>query len=66
MISEFTKRWDNINGFTMEEALEKKATVDKEHGVGTPNCKWNPSEIVPDNSKKSGFKVIIKTKESSH
>lgn len=29
--SEFMKHWDNVNGFTMEEAIEKKAKVDEEH-----------------------------------
>ena len=60
--SEFTKHWDDVNGYTMREAMEKKAKVDEAHGVGTPNSKWNPAEIVPDTSRKDGFKVVIRTK----
>lgn len=60
--SEFTKPWDNVNGYTMREAMEKKAKVDEAHGVGTPESRWNPAEIVPDTSKKDGFKVVIRTK----
>jgi hypothetical protein len=59
--SEFTKRWDKINGFSMAEAIEKKAAVDEAHGVGQPNSKWAPAEIVPDESKTTGFKVVIAT-----
>ena len=46
----------------MREAMEKKAKVDEAHGVGTPESRWNPAEIVPDTSKKDGFKVVIRTK----
>ncbi len=61
MSSEFTKHWDKINGFSMAEAIEKKAAVDDAHGVGTPSSKWAPAEIVPDTSKRTGFKVVIST-----
>lgn len=60
--SEFRKHWDDDKGFTMEEAMMKKAAVDDAHGVGTPTSKWNPAEIVPDTGRKSGFKVVISTK----
>lgn len=60
--SEFSKHWDNVNGFTMEEAKRKQAAVDEAHGVGTPTSKWAPSKIVPDSSRKSGYKVVISTK----
>lgn len=56
----FTKRWDNVNGFTMEEALKKKENVDTEYGVNRPDANWHPAEIVPDPDKKSGYMVIIK------
>ena len=58
--SEFSKHWDDVNGYTMEEAMKKKEAVDEAHGVGTPTSKWNPAKIVPDPSRKSGYKVIIK------
>ena len=54
----FSKHWDENNGYTMSEALDKKAKVDEAHGVGMPGSKWNPSEIVPDTIK-GGFKVVI-------
>lgn len=60
--NEFTKRWDDVSGFTMQEAQDKKAKVDESHKVGTPESKWLPAEIVPDTSKKEGFKVVMKTK----
>lgn len=56
----FTKRWDNVNGFTMEEAQKKKDAVDTEYGVNRPGANWHPAEIVPDPAKKSGYMVIIK------
>lgn len=55
----FTKRWDNQNGFTMEEAIEKKAKVDTEYGVNKPGANWHPAQIVPDHAKKSGYMVTI-------
>ncbi len=55
----FTKRWDNEKGYTIEEALEKKAKVDAEYGVNKPNANWHPAQIVPDHSKKSGYMVTI-------
>mgnify|MGYP000071567946 CR=1 FL=1 len=62
-ISEFTKHWDNKNGFTYEEALEKKEAVDEAHGVGiNPKSCWNPSQIVADPLKDNGYKVIITPK----
>lgn len=62
-MSEFTKHWDNKNGFTYEEALVKKAAVDEAHGVGiNPNSCWNPSQIVLDSLKNDGYKVIITPK----
>lgn len=45
--SEFSKHWDDVNGYTMEEAMKKKEAVDEAHGVGTPTSKWNPAKIVP-------------------
>lgn len=45
--SEFSKHWDNVNGYTMEEAMKKKEVVDEAHGVGTPTSKWNSAKIVP-------------------
>ena len=62
MTSEFTKHWDLINGYTYEEALNKKISVDEAHGVGTENSKWNAAEIVIDPNKKTGYKVVISTK----
>lgn len=59
---EFTKRWDNVNGFTIQEAEEKQAKVNAAYGVGTSRSKWNPAEIVQDGNKRSGFKVVITTK----
>lgn len=57
--SEFTKRWSRT-GFTYGEAVRKKAQVDEAHGVGTPNSKWDPADIVSDD--RGGFKVMISTK----
>lgn len=61
--SEFTKRWDPLNGFNETEAMDKKQKVDEAHGVGTTTSQWKPSEIVPDPSKPNGgYKVVICTK----
>ena len=60
--SEFTKHWDTTNGFTMQEALSKKAKVDEAHNIGSPASKWNPAEIVRDDQKASGYKVVISCK----
>ncbi len=60
--SEFSKHWDNLHGFTMQEAHQKKAKVDEAHGVGSPNSKWNPAQIVKDNNREDGYKVVICTK----
>lgn len=60
--SEFTKRWDPMNGFTETEAMDKKQKVDEAHSVGYPKSKWGPAEIVPDYSKPNGgYKVVICT-----
>ena len=56
----FTKRWDNVNGYTWEEAEEKKRKVDESYGVDNPNAKWHPAQIEPDPDKKSGYRVTIK------
>ena len=61
-ISEFTKHWDRIHGFTREEAVEKKAKVDDAHGVWKPDAKWEPSQIVEDFERKDGYKVAIRKK----
>lgn len=60
--STFSKHWDNIHGFTREEAEQKRDAVNKAHGVNQPNSKWNPAEIVSDHSRKDGFMVVINTK----
>ena len=60
-ITEFTKRWDKINGFTMDEAIEKKKAVDEANSVGSSKSKWNPAEIVPDTGKRAGYKVVAKS-----
>ena len=57
----FSKHWDEKNGYTYKEALDKKAKVDEAHGVGTPNSKWKESVIEPDPNKTSGFRVVIET-----
>ena len=59
--SEFSKHWDNVNGYTMEEAMKKKEAVDEAHGVGTPTSKWGPAQIVPDSSRKTVYKIVIST-----
>ncbi len=62
-VSEFRKHWgDRDEGYTLEEAMQKKAKVDEAHGVGTPESKWNPAEILPDTTRKKGFFVRISTK----
>lgn len=58
---EFTNNWDAINGYTLEEARKKKAAVDEAYGIGTSKTKWSPAEIVPDDSRKTGYKVVICT-----
>lgn len=56
---EFTKRWDNERGFTLEEALAKAEKVRKSYG----DENWEPPKIERDDSKpKGGYKVIIKRK----
>lgn len=61
-VEEYSNHWDNEHGYTMEEALLKKAKVDDAHDVSNPNSRWEPAEIVPDQSRHDGYKVIIKTK----
>lgn len=58
----FTKRWDNVHGFTQQEAEEKKRGVDEAYGANSPNAKWNPARIVPDPAKKDGYMVTITAK----
>lgn len=60
--SEFSKHWNENNGFTMEEAIRKKEKVDEAHRVYTAASQWKPAEIIPDPSKKNGYKVVICTK----
>lgn len=61
--SEFTKHWDSENGFTYEEALQKKKAVDEAHGVGiNPSSCWQPAQVVLDPIKNNGYKVIISSK----
>lgn len=59
MIDTFSK--DGKEGFTFEEALEKKSKVDEAHGVGFPDSKWKESVIEPDPTKEKGFRVVIET-----
>lgn len=59
---EFRKRWDDDHGFNYEEALRKANAVNEAHGVGKPKSCWNPAQIVIDQLKKDGFKVIITSK----
>ena len=55
--SEFQNHWDSV-GFSMEEALRKKAAVDEAHLAGFPKkSTWNPAKIVAD--PRGGFKVVI-------
>ena len=61
-VSVFRKNWDEVHGYTIEEAYTKKAKVDDAHGVGTPESKWNPAEILVDTTRKDGFMVVIRTK----
>ncbi len=56
----FTKRWDPVNGFTMEEAQSKKDKVDDAYGVYNKDPNWHPAEIESDPNKKSGYMVTIK------
>lgn len=60
-VSEFSKVGDNTHGFTLEEAMRKVEKVNAAHGVGDPKSKWGPARIVPDDSRKNGFKVVIDT-----
>lgn len=50
-------------GYTYQEALIKRAKVNEAHGVGTPTSKWNGAVIELDPEKKSGYRVVIQTKE---
>lgn len=64
MTKEFTKRWDKVNGFNEAEAMMRKKKIDEAHEVNSLNSKWNPAEIVPDQNKKNGYKIVISTKDS--
>jgi len=60
----FSKHYgDPRFGYTMAEALEKKQKVDEAHGVGSRNSKWEEAKIVPDETRKEGYKIVISTKE---
>ena len=48
------------SGYTYEEAIKKKASVDEVH-CGN-NSQWEPSRIVPD--ERGGFKVIVSARYS--
>ena len=61
-IEEYSKNWDTKHGYTMEEAIWKKGKVDDAHDVSNPNSLWKPAEIVLDQSRQDGYKVIIKAK----
>ena len=58
----FYKHWDNEHGYTHEEAFKKKAAVDDAHEVHNPNSKWNPAVVELDPYRKSGYRVVIRTK----
>lgn len=62
MKSEFRKMYDEVNGYTLEEAISKKRKIDEAHEVGSSRSQWKPAEIVPDPYRKSGFMVVIETK----
>ena len=60
----FSKQFGNADeGYTYKEALAKLAKVNDAHGVGTPKSKWNPGIIEPDPNKKTGYRIVIRTKE---
>jgi hypothetical protein len=61
--SVFSKSWDNEHGFTHEEAMKKKAAVDDAHGVYARDAKWNPAVVELDPYRKSGYRVVIRTKK---
>ena len=60
----FSKQFGEADeGYTYKEALAKLSKVNDAHGVGTPDSKWKPGFIEPDPNKKTGYRVVIRTKE---
>lgn len=58
----FSKRWDDVHGFTQQEAEEKMRNVDESYGANLPNAKWHHAKMVPDPAKKDGYMVTITAK----
>ena len=46
-------------GYSMDEALLKKAQLDTIHKVGEPGCHYSPAMIIPDVSRSGYYRVII-------
>lgn len=56
----FKKHYGNADeGYTREEAEQRKAKIDESHNVFGENSKWEESIIEPDPSKKSGYLIKI-------
>ena len=58
----FSNPWDSQNGYSYEEALQKKQSVDDAYGVYDKDSKWNPAKIVHDPKTKDGYMVTIERK----
>ena len=48
-----------FQGYSMDEALIKKAQLDVLNGVGEPGCHCPPAMIIPDVSRSGYYCVII-------
>lgn len=60
----FTKR-GSVDGFTLEEALDKATELDAQYGVYDTDSRWKPATYIPDHNKLSGYKVVIETKSKN-
>lgn len=63
MTKEVTTDWKDDSGFTMDEAIRQKASLDRINEVSNPHSPWLPAEIVRDVSKKNGYKVVAERKK---
>ena len=61
-IETYSNHWDKKHGFTRLEAVEKKFKLDSEHEINSPNSRWLPAEILPDDSRDDGFMLVCRTK----
>lgn len=56
----FSKKYGKADeGYTYEEALEKKRKIDDSYGVGRSTSKWKPAIIEQDQNKRTGYRLVI-------